>query len=64
MNLPNVRSNRSPDGIREKLNVFDFLFDDKDDVANSRPFSYYIYSGSNTSPPCAENVLYIIAEDI
>ena len=32
MNLPNKKLNLQPDILKEKLHVFDFLFDDSDDV--------------------------------
>jgi carbonic anhydrase len=36
------------------------MFDDM--FMNPPPFSYYKYKGSNTQPPCAENVVWFVVE--
>lgn len=41
----------------------DFFWDDPTDDLTSIPFSHFKYLGSETQPPCAENVLWIVASE-
>lgn len=61
LNLPNPHSNLNAP-LKGPIHPFSFIWDEKEDVLNGRPFSYYKYMGSNTQPPCAENVLWLIAD--
>lgn len=42
--------------------MLNFLYDDDKDVENLL-FKYYRYIGSNTQPPCAEFVYWIIIDE-
>lgn len=61
LNLPNPHSNINS-SLKAPIHPFMFIHDDKNDVMNNKPFSYYKYMGSNTQPPCAEHVLWMVAE--
>lgn len=63
MNLPNPKENIGKNVIREKLHPLNFLFDEEKDATAATPFNYYIYTGSQTQPPCAEYVYWIIADE-
>lgn len=38
----------------------DFLYDDVNMITDNVPFNWYRYHGSETQPPCAENVVWIV----
>jgi len=47
--------------MKGDLNVMMFIHEE--DWINNMPFKYYKYRGSNTQPPCAENVIwYVLSE--
>jgi len=48
LNLPNPETNLVDDIIKSDINVYNFLYDDSNDVNNPHPFSYYKYQGSRT----------------
>lgn len=61
-NLPN-RENPSID-ILNKIYIPNILYDAEDDqVGGMRPFSFYTYQGSLTSPPCSEDTIVYVASE-
>jgi len=64
MDLPNPANNIAADIMLEDLHVLDFVFDSREAINNNESFGYYRYVGSMTQPPCAENVLWVIASDV
>jgi carbonic anhydrase len=69
--LPNSRSTESD--ITNDLfipRVFHSYDEEREEAKNSsfikhmKPFSFYTYQGSLTSPPCAENTVVVVASDI
>jgi carbonic anhydrase len=60
LNLPNPVYNKGQNVMKGDLNVNQFMFDDL--FSNPPPFAYYKYKGSNTQPPCAENVVWFVVE--
>ena len=68
-NLPDPKNNDPAkddpaDGpILGPINVLDFLYDDKQFIIDNKPFNWYRYWGSETQPPCAENVMWIIVNE-
>lgn len=64
LTLPDPTENIAQEGtIKGKLNPMDFFTDDPTDDLASIPFSHYRYYGSETQPPCAEHVLWIVAAE-
>lgn len=61
MNLPN-RDTNDVKGLKGDLHVLDFLFDERQEALDKTPFSYFAYMGSQTQPPCAEHVQWIVAD--
>ena len=64
LTLPDPTDNIAQEGtIKEKLNPLDFFTDDPTEDLSSLPFSHYRYYGSETQPPCAEHVLWIVSAE-
>jgi hypothetical protein len=67
-NLPDPKHNdpakddKDSNPILGPINVLDFIFDEKEKVADNAPFNWYRYSGSITQPPCAENTVWIVVD--
>jgi carbonic anhydrase len=66
-NLPNNRY-RESDIVNNLFIPKVFYNTDEDikseDIKYLKPFSFYTYQGSLTSPPCAENTIVIVAADV
>jgi len=41
-----------------------FIYDSYEEIDSGKPFDYYKYMGSRTTPPCEENVVWFIFENI
>lgn len=61
MNLPNPYNNNPGKLMKESLNCLDFMYDNQTFIDEQTAFNYYTYMGSQTTPPCAESTIWLIA---
>lgn len=45
------------------MHPLEFLYESESYVMTKPTFSYYKYMGSNTQPPCAEYVLWLVVDE-
>lgn len=64
LNLPTPIINVAEDNVKDDINVNNLIYDTIEDIRYPPPFNYYNYVGSRTAPPCEEDVVWFIYEDV